>query len=230
MFHVKQFGEQMIKAVLFDFNGTLFQDGDINEITWQQTYEELTRNRLDFDTFYPTHKSIHSHIVIQEVLDMFEDLKNEDSNKWASIKEAKYRKYCIDHKRNQITPGAEKFLIYLKEKEIKRGLCTASIIENVNFYYSNLNLNRWFDMKYTVYDDGTYTSKMQMYLDCAKKLNIDIKDCLIIEDMPNPIKEAIKAGCKNIIAIKSDDTKNLDLPEIKQFINDFNDIDCSILD
>ena len=48
----------------------------------------------------------------------------------------------------------------------------------------------------------------------------------MIEDSPNSINQAIKAGCKNIIAIKKEDTP--DYPEIKQVIKDFTEIDYSL--
>ena len=46
MFHV----EHKIKAVLFDYNGTLFFDADINRIAWRQTIDEMSGGTLDFDT------------------------------------------------------------------------------------------------------------------------------------------------------------------------------------
>ena len=220
----------MIKAILFDFNGTLYQDADINEITWKNTLNIFSKGRLDFDEFYNKYKSTHDHLVFKEVIKTYPDLKNENIDYWVNHKESAYRQYCLDHKRNQMTNGAEKFLDYIKERNIKIGLCTSSPIENVEFYYSNVRLNRWFKMDNTIYDDGTYTSKTEMYLDCAARLNEKIEDCLIIEDSPKPIIEAIKTGCKNVIVINNKYSKDLDFLEIKQKINDFNELDYSILD
>lgn len=220
----------MIKAVLFDFNGTLFLDTEINRGIWREILNELSKNRIDFDNFFRNYKSVHNHIIIGEVIKMFPDLKNEDIDYWVNKKEIIYRKYCKDNKVNQLTPGAEKLLDYLKENKVKIGLCTSSIIDNVNFYYENVKLDRWFSMDYTVYDNGTYDSKTQMYLDCAKRLNVNIDEVLIIEDSPRSIKEAIKACCKKIVAIKNIDSEELDLPEIKQTINDFTELDYTILD
>ena len=41
-----------MKAVIFDFNGTLFFDSDINEWAWRQTINELSDNKIDFDKEY----------------------------------------------------------------------------------------------------------------------------------------------------------------------------------
>ena len=220
----------MIKAILFDFNGTLYLDRDINKITWEETVNKLSKGRIDFEEFYPKYKSVHDYLVIKEIIRRYPDLKDEDIDYWVDYKESAYRQYCVDHKRNKMTSGAEEFLSYVKEKGIKIGLCTSSIIDNVNFYYTNVKLDRWFKMENTIYDDGTYTSKTEMYLDCASRLNEKIEDCLIIEDSPRAIQEAIKTGCQKIIAIKNQDSEKLDNPEVKQFINDFTEFDYSILD
>ena len=37
-----------MKAVIFDYNGTLFFDSDINEIAWRQTIEELSQGSIAF--------------------------------------------------------------------------------------------------------------------------------------------------------------------------------------
>lgn len=220
----------MIKAVLFDFNGTLFQDAAINKKIWKKILNELTNNKIDFESFYSEFSNTHNHLIINEIRKRYLNNKEIDVDYWSNKKEDTYKNYCLQHNLKQMTPGAEEFLNYLKENNIKIGLCTSSIIGNVNFYYKNLNLYRWFTMEHTIYDTGEYDSKSKMYLDCAKSFEENIKDCLIIEDSPRAIFQAIKAGCKKIIAIKNEETKNLEYEEIKQTINNFNELDYSILD
>lgn len=218
----------MVKGVIFDFNGTLYIDHDINRLTWNNTICALTNNRLDFEGYYNTHKSSHDHLMIKDIISMFPDLQNEDVHYWINHKESAYRQYCVDHKRNKMTLGAEKVLDYLRNNNVKIGLCTSSPIENVHFYYSNLNLDRWFKMEYTIYDDESYTSKTKMYSDCAKLLDLKPEEVIVFEDSPDPIKEAIAAGVNKIVAIKREDTPNL--PEIKQVIKDYTELDYSIFD
>lgn len=219
----------MVKGVFFDFNGTLYFDQDINRETWKQTIAELSNNTIDFDRFFDNYKAVMDYIVIKDAFELIKKPYNEKQiNYWVNYKEEKYRNYGIEHKRTVLPPGAEKTLDYLKSNSIPIILCTSSIIENVEFYYKYFNLSKWFNFKQTVYDTGEYSSKTQMYLECAKRLNIDLADGVVFEDSSKSIKEAIVAGAKKVVAIKRNDTPSF--PEIKQVISDFTELDYSIFE
>ena len=218
-----------MKTVIFDFNGTLFIDHDINEIAWKKMLNEITEGKLDVDNFYAQYKSVHNYLCIKNAFEAVNNPQSDDViNALARKKETYYQNYCVEHKRNRLNAGAEELLDYLKQNNVRFGLCTSSIIENVEFYYNYIGIGRWFDMKYTVYDDGNYSDKIQMYKDCAKKLGTDIKDVVVFEDSPKSIKEAIAAGCENVVAIKRNDTPSL--PQIKQIISNFTELDRGIFE
>ena len=226
MFHVKQ----LRKPVLFDYNGTLFFDSDINEIAWRQTINELSDNTIDFDNVYKKYKSVRNHIFIQKVFEMMgKDADEEQIEYWVKRKETNYyQPYCRKLQRNSLSPGCEELLNYLLEKGNPINLCTASIIENVDFYFEYLKLDKWFDKNVIAYDDGTFFDKTEMYKAAAERIGTTIDKCIVIEDSAKSIKEAIKAGCRCVVAIKKEDTP--DLPEIKQTIKDLSEIDYSIFD
>ena len=217
-----------MKPILFDYNGTLFFDADINYIAWKQTINELTNGYIDFDVVYQDFKSARNYLFVEKIFEMMGfDRDEEKIMYWAKRKETEYyQKYCREHKRNKLSPGTKEFLDYLKENNVPINLCTASLKENVDFYFDYLKLDNWFDINKIAYDDGTFKDKVDMYKASAERIGYNIKDCFVIEDSPNSINQAIKAGCKNIIAIKKEDTP--DYPEIKQVIKDFTEIDYSL--
>ena len=217
-----------MKGVLFDYNGTLFFDADINYYAWKETIDELSNGYIDFDVVYEDYKSVRNYLFVEKIFEMMDfDHDEEKIMYWANRKETNYyHKYCLEHKRNKMASGAEEFLNYLKENSIPINLCTASLKVNVDFYYDLLHLEKWFDKDLIAYDDGTFENKVEMYKAAAERIGVDIKDCFVIEDSLSSIDQAIKAGCKNIIAIKKIDTP--DYPEIKQVINDFTEIDYSL--
>ena len=48
-----------------------------------------------------------------------------------------------------------------------------------------------------------------MYLECAKRLNVDIANAVVFEDSATPIKQVIEVGCKKIVIdAESEDSKN----------------------
>lgn len=219
----------MIKAAFFDFNGTLYFDQDINRITWKQTIDAISNNSINFDSFFANYKAVMDYIVIEDAHKLInKSYTKQDIDYWVNYKEERYRQYGIDHNRTVLPPGAKDVLNYLKSKNIPVILCTSSIIENVDFYYDYFNLSNWFNKDQTVYDTGEYNSKAQMYKECSRRLNVNIEDGVVFEDSSKSIKEAIEAGAKKVVAIKKDDTPSL--PEIKQVIKDFSELDYSIFD
>ena len=219
----------MIKGILFDFNGTLYLDDDINEATWRDTIKDLSEGQIDFDSFYPQFQGIPNARQIKAALEICgKECNDTIIERWSKEKERKYRQYCIDHKRNQLNKGAEELLDYLKDRGYVLNLCTASIIENVEFYFKNVGLDRWFDIKKASYDDGFSIDKEAMYRKCAKNIGIDMKDVLVFEDTDASIRHAINAGCNNVVAIRRPETPNL--TQIRQVIDDFTQFDRNLLD
>lgn len=219
----------MVKGVFFDFNGTLYFDQDINRITWKETIDAISNNSIDFDSFFANYKAVMDYIVIEDAHKLInKPYTKQEIDYWVNYKEDRYRQYGIDHNRTVLPPGAKEVLDYLKSKNIPVILCTSSIIENVDFYYEYFNLSNWFNKDQTVYDTGEYNSKAQMYQECAKRLNISVEEGIVFEDSSKSIMQAIEAGAKKIVAIKKDDTPTV--PEIKQVIKDFTELDYSIFD
>ena len=218
-----------MKAVIFDYNGTLFFDSDINEIAWRQTIEELSQGSIDFNEVYPQYKSVRNYLFIEAMFKKLGKPLNEDEILWwAKRKETRYyHSYCREHHRDQLAPGAADLLDYLKEKKIPINLCTASLIENVNFYFDYLKLGNWFDQDKIAYDDGTFYDKVSMYKAAAKRVGYDISECLVFEDSPGSIAQAIKAGCRNVVVIGKNEVPAS--KEILAQIDDFRFFDRTIL-
>lgn len=225
MFHVKH----MIKAAFFDFNGTLYFDQDINKITWKKTIDKLSDNKIDFEPFFKDRRSVIDKLVI---IDAYKAINKKYSEQeidfWVDYKEKEYRKYGVDHNRTVLSPGAKEVLDYIKSKNIPIILCTSSIIENVDYYFKEFNLDRWFKREQTVYDDGNYASKAQMYKKCADICNVRIEESIIFEDSLKSIKQAIEAGAKTIVSINNPESINQ--KEIVQNIKDFRELDYSLFD
>ncbi len=219
-----------MRPILFDFNGTLFFDHDINEEAWRQTINELSKGSIDFDEVYRHYIGARNNVFVEGVFRMLGKTPTAEEIEWWSLrKETKYyQSYCVEHKRNQLAPGAEEFLDWTREKKIPINLCTASIKENVDFYFSNVDLGRWFDRDLVAYDDGIHTSKTDMYQTCAKNIGVDIGDCVVIEDSPGSIRQAIESGCRNILTIGDADIPAV--PQLRQHVEDFRQIDKEIIE
>ena len=219
-----------MKAVLFDYNGTLFEDDDINEEAWRRTYLEIAGREEGFLELYQDHKGLINEVFVESIFKANKfPVDKEKIAWWSKQKETEhYQKICLEHKDRGMRKGAEKLLDHLKEAGIPFTMCTASIRENRDFYFAFLGLDRWFDIDKVVYDDGNYKDKGEMYLEGARRLGVDISDCLIIDDSPGSILKAAEAGCRNLVVIQKEGSP--DLPQIRQKISDFNKFDYSLLE
>jgi beta-phosphoglucomutase-like phosphatase (HAD superfamily) len=104
--------------------------------------------------------------------------------------------------------------------------------DNVEFYIKEFNLAKWFDLEKIVYSDGNIPGKPapDIYQIAAKKININPKDCVVVEDALSGINAANSAGIGMIIAIASIESDSLyeNVPCVKQIIHNFNEIDRNI--
>ena len=85
----------MVKAVFFDFNGTLYFDQDINKETWKQTIKELSNDKIDFESFFNNRKAVMDYIVIEDAFKMInKKYTDKEIEHWVNYKESKYRQYA----------------------------------------------------------------------------------------------------------------------------------------
>ena len=105
-----------MRPIIFDYNGTLFFDADINEWAWRQTINELSKGTIDFDEIYKEFKSTRNYLFVKNVFKRLGfPLDDDQINYWAKRKETEYyHRFCRENKRKELAPGAEKFLNYLK--------------------------------------------------------------------------------------------------------------------
>lgn len=223
----------MYKGIIFDFNGTLFFDSEKHLEAWRE-YSKRVRDHAFTDEemrdymFGRTNEDILTYLLgrkpEQELLDTL-----------AKEKEAVYREMCREDCENTVlAPGAEKFLDYLKENNIPMTIATMSEKDNVDFFIEQFNLAKWFDIEKIVYADGTIPGKPapDIYLKAAKKLNLNPKDCIVVEDAVSGIEAARAAGIGKIIAIASMESEELykNIPCVSQIIKNFDEVEREILE
>ena len=187
-----------MRAVLLDFNGTMFFDSSLHLEAWSKIYQDLHPE----DTNPPDMAVVcgpNNDAILQSMAPW---LSGAERMEWSEKKEALYRQACMSRpEMHHLAPGTEEFLQYLQTSGIPFGLASASIKSNIDFYFELLGLDRWFRKDHVVYDDGTYPHKGAMHLEAARRLNVDLADCLLIEDSPGSIAHARRNGAGCIVAV-----------------------------
>ena len=193
-----------ISAAIFDFNGTLFFDTDKHSKAWRMYGEKLMGRPLTDEELLTNVHGRNNRLILTYLLGRTPtDL---EVSTLGSKKEAFYRELCFSDPDNfHLAPGAEAFLDELKENNIPCTIATSSDIENINFYFENLGLAKWFKKELCVYENGTFKSKPapDIYLKAATKLGVSPKDCTVFEDAVSGITSAYMAGAGQIVAVAS---------------------------
>jgi beta-phosphoglucomutase-like phosphatase (HAD superfamily) len=129
-------------------------------------------------------------------------LTAEERGQYSAQKEALYRQACLDNPEDlHLVAGAEAFFEMLQKAGVPFILASASIKPNIDFFFETFSLGKWLRREDVVYDDGTYPDKGAMHLEAARRLNVDIADCLLIEDSPSSIALAKRNGAGCIVAL-----------------------------
>ncbi len=193
-----------MQGIIFDFNGTLFFDSELHYEAWRIYSEKLrgykfTDEEMRLHMFGRTNADIIEYAIGRKpTAEMVEKIGKE--------KEELYRQMCLKDKEHFVlAPYAEKFLNYLKSKDVPRTIATMSDWDNVSFYIKEFKLEQWFDIDKIVYSDGKIKGKPapDIYEIAAKKINLSPKECIVVEDSLAGIESAHYAKIGKIIAIAS---------------------------
>ncbi len=193
--------ERMKQAVVFDFNGTLFLDTCFHEEAWSRVYRELCKEKdkePDPSFFCGPPNDVLLYTLAPE-------LTKEERQKWSVHKEAIYRKICMENSdKVHLTAGAKELFLKLRERRIPYTLATASIKDNMDFYFKTFHLEQWFEREMCVYDDGAYANKGEMQVEAARRLGTTLSECIVIEDSISAIGYARENNAGKVIGIGSD--------------------------
>lgn len=216
-----------MQAVLLDFNGTMFFDSSLHLEAWSKIYRELHPDETG-----PLNTSLICGPCNEAILQKIGPWLTAEQRQWYSQrKEALYRQACLRKPENlHLVAGAEDFLKMLRDKGIPFGLASASIRENIDFFFDTFSLGKWFRKEDVVYDDGTYPDKGAMHLEAARRLNVSLEHCLVIEDSPTSIRLARQNGAGRIVAVgETADAAALTNLGADHYMQDFTQFDCAWL-
>lgn len=212
-----------MKAVLFDFNGTLYDDNRLHIAAWQNFFRERFGRVFSAEEIHrrcigPSNASIFA--------DFLGDLPAEEVRRLSSEKEAAYRKVARSDPNNlHLVEGAPEMFDRLTQLGIPFALATSSPIENVQFYLEDLGMKRWFSLDRIVYEEGKLASKPDpaFYIEAARRLGLTPEECAIVEDSLTGIRAAINARAGKIIAVDHSVSREQleSYPEIDAIIHDF---------
>ena len=200
-----------VKAVIFDLDGTLVD----SMWMWKQIDIDFL-GRFGYDLPEDLQDLIEG-MSFSETADYFKErfsipmTTDEMKVCWNQMAYEKYAHEVF------FKPGAEKFLQDLKEAGIVAGIATSNSIELVSAVYDALSMKDYISVITTGCEVAKGKPAPDVFLETARRLNVEPADCLVFEDVPSGILAGKNAGM-TVCAV--DDTHSKHLWEQKKLLAD----------
>ena len=215
-----------MRGVIFDFNGTMVFDEKFHELAWKKFFSDKIDREIDDDEYQRNFQGVNVDMILEKYLG--QKISREEIAELTEEKEKIYRELCLESGEFKFADGLENFLDELKKNNIPRTIATAAGLNNVKFFFENLNLAKWFNLEYVVYDDGTLPGKPapDIFLKAAEVIGAEISDCIIFEDSRSGIKAAKISGAFKVVGVTSTlDEETLKNRGAAEVIADFTDLE-----
>ncbi|WBW95994.1 HAD family hydrolase [Oceanirhabdus sp. W0125-5] len=178
----------MIKAVVFDMDGLMFDTERLTIKAWDYAGEKIGIGKMGHMVYKTLGMNIESarKVFIEEY---GERVTEEDLSKHA--KEFFHDYY--NYHGIPMKPGLIELLTYLKENNYKIAVATSSNKEVALRHFKRANITDYFDV--IVCGDMIENSKPapDIYLKASELLGVSPSECLALEDSPNGINSAFSA-------------------------------------
>jgi beta-phosphoglucomutase-like phosphatase (HAD superfamily) len=224
-----------IKAIIFDFDGTLVDNGSSHILPWQYALKRQGHelNAKEFWDFMHQNKLIGNPGAFEVILKYSCELLGRDCSEQI-IKDIKTFSKTMETYEFPTIESTFNFLQQLgEEKEIlglKLGIASANTKENILRFLKRQGVEHYFDA-IASYDDlkkysdpeGTNKPKPYVYLEAAKLLGMHPSQCVAVEDSHTGLSSAVNAGCV-AIAIPNAQTMHHDFSQAHFKILSFQDM------
>ncbi|MCH6573697.1 MAG: HAD family phosphatase [Bacteroidetes bacterium] len=198
----------MIKAIIFDLDGTLVQTEILKAHSYGKALEQLSENSVQEKQVVESFKELvglSRKEVTKKLIEQYGDnivrnhIKSENKSLPELLIERRLNIYHNMLSDPEILPKYScryniKLLKTAREKGFKTGLATMSYCEQVKKVLKIIELEDHFDCIITRDEVNNAKPDPEIYLNMLEKLKVDRKEAIIIEDSVSGIKAALAAG------------------------------------
>ena len=183
----------MIKAVIFDMDGTMLDTEHVKEEGLKHVGETLNV-KIDDQTLTQIRGTNNTHL--KEILgNKFEGL---DVDKLLDTREKYVEKY-FENNPIETKKGLIELLEFLKNNNYKMAVASSSNLEVIKKYLKKVGVVDYFD----VIIGGDIVTKgkpdPEIYSKCIEQLNLSKEECIGVEDTANGVLSIHRAGMKPIM-------------------------------
>lgn len=179
----------MIKAVIFDMDGVLFDTERLMKEGWMKAAQEM-----HFTLTEEQMAQMRGSSKVRNAA-LFQKWYNGtiDYNKGRTIRS----QYLDDYIEQYSIPekkGLKELLSYLKEKKIPCAVATSTDRKRASHYWELAGITDYFTASVCGNEVANCKPDPEIFLTAAGKLKTSIEDCMIVEDSINGLKAARNSG------------------------------------
>ncbi len=205
------------QGVVFDFNGTLFWDTELQNRSWDEF--------LDRYGFKLSEEEKLTWVHGINAMDTFEYLfkrpcSAEEVFQLTEEKEVIYRKMCLEQGMDW-APGAMDLIEFLKANDVPIAIATAAAKNNLDFFVEQLDLYRYFKPEHVIYNDGTMRGKPHpdLFNKAIEALGVMSGEVTVFEDSLAGVEAAKRSGAGNVYIVNGSEERfsNYNYPLITHY-------------
>ena len=204
----------MLKAVIFDLNGTILDD--------EENYAEAFRYVLHLLGVKTGGDFTHTTGVgVKENWIDFKSRYNVKTKKSLDeLVSLTQRAYLKEFGKVRLRKGFLKFIKNLKLLGIKTAIATSNDYSMVEKFFDKFGLEEYFDVVTSAEEVSLNKPSPQIFLLTAEKLGVEPYECLVFEDSEAGVKAAHLAGMA-VVGIAKD--RKIDFKKVQKVIYNFKD-------
>ena len=187
--------EKIIKAVLFDLDGTIIDTEKYYRLHWPKAFAKFGYELTDEQGLRM--RSLGSPFVEEYLQSIF-------GKKIETTEIKNYARSLVDESVNtnglELKDGVIECLKFLKSKNVKIAIVTATAIARATKYVNDAKIEEFFDDIISAKNVPYGKPAPDVYLTACEKLDVKPEETIAVEDSPNGVMSASRAGC-NVVMV-----------------------------